>query len=345
VRLENLNKNISLLIAIVLLTGISSGCSNKIVDSISNNLSDSFVRRNSDTSTGSIQTKEVYSNKSKRKIGVVLKALDSEHWLTVKKGAEKAAEETNVDIAVLAPAKETNIVQQFKIIEDLIYQKVDALVIAPCDSDGIKPLIDSASTANIPVFTVDTNADTKIVSFAGTNNKLGGKMAGERIVKIMNGKGKVALITGVPSQQTHRDRSEGFKEVLAKYPGINLVAEYPAYSDFTIAISITEKMLQSIPDLDAIFCTNTSMSLGAMDAIDAMGKIGKVKIIGFDTQSDALSAVQSGNIDSTVAQNPYNMGYQIIKNAVNYLNGEYVPKVIDTGTDLITKENVNKYIK
>ena len=123
----------------------------------------------------SSQEKIKYNTKSKKKIGVVLKALDSEHWLTVKKGAEKAAEDEGIDVAVLAPEKESNVEQQFKIIENLIQKKVDALVIAPCDSTGVNPFIETANKLKIPVFTVDTNADADIVSFAGTDNKMGGK--------------------------------------------------------------------------------------------------------------------------------------------------------------------------
>ena len=116
----------------------------------------------------------------------------------------------------------------------------------------------------------------------------------------MNGKGNVALITGVPGQQTHQDRNAGFKEELAKKPGIKLVAEQAANSESGLAMSVMENILQSNPDIDAVFCTSALMTLGAMEAIDAKGKIGKVKIIGFDTQTDTLNAIMDGKIDSMV---------------------------------------------
>lgn len=281
----------------------------------------------------------------KAKIGVVVKALDSEHWLTVKKGAEDAAAEAGVDVVVLAPDKESNVEQQFRIIEDLIQQKVDALAVAPCDSQGIIPFIEEANEKGIPVFTVDTNADAEVISFVGTDNRVGGKIGGERIVEITGGEGKVALITGVPGQQTHRDRNAGFKEALKSGAGIELVAEQPANSESALAMTVMENILQSHPDLEAVFCTNALMALGAMEAADAKGKLDQVKIVAFDTQTDVLNAIKEGKIDSLVAQNPYNMGYEAVKNAAKYLNKEEVPNRVDTGTALVTKEKVDEYLK
>lgn len=316
-----MKKYFAAILTLLLAIGLLAGCGNK------------------EEQNGSKQTSD------KKKIGMVLKALDSEHWLTVKKGAEDAAAEEGVEVTVLAPDKESNVEQQFRIIEDLIQQKVDALAIAPTDSQGVIPFIEMANQAKIPVFTIDTNADAKVVSFAGTDNKLGGKLAAERIIKILNGKGKVALITGVPGQQTHRDRAAGFKEELAKAPGIKLVAEQPANSESGLAMTVMENILQSHPDLNAVFATNALMALGAVEAIDAKGLTGKIKVIGFDTQEDALKAIKDGKIDSQVAQNPYKMGYITVKNIVKYLKGEQVPSIVDTGTSLITSENVDQYLK
>jgi len=333
---------ILLIVAILLFASIQTGC-NKIIINTSDNNSSKGLAQNSQKSSGLVEIKEKDNNR--RKIAVVLKAMDSEYWLTVKKGAENAAAEEGVDIAVLAPEKESNYEQQFRIIEDMIEMRVDALVISPCDSKGVKPLVEMAKDRNIPVFTVDTNADADIISFAGTDNKAGGKMAGERIIKILNGKGKVAIITGVLVQQTHRDRVTGFKEALATAPDIELVAEYSANSEFLLAMSVAERIIKINEDLDAIFCTNTLMALGAMEAVNAEGKIGKIKIVGFDTQTDGLNAIKEGSIDSTIAQNPYQMGYISVKNAVKFLNGEEVPKIVDTGTDLVTKDNLINYLK
>lgn len=278
-------------------------------------------------------------------IAVIPKALDSEFWLDLKKGAEKAAQENNVELIVLAPDKESNVEQQFRIIEDMIQRKVDALLVAPCDSSGVVPFIEKANESNIPVFTIDTNADGgKIVSFIGTDNFLGGKLAGERVIKLLNGKGKVGLILGVPGQQTMRDRADGFKEALKAAPKIELVAEQPANSERALAMTVMENILQAHPDINAVFAASTLMAMGALEAVEAAGKLGQVKVIGFDSQKESLEAIKAGKLDSLVAQNPFNMGYLGVKAAVDYLNGKEVPNRIDTGTELVTIENVDKYL-
>lgn len=286
------------------------------------------------------------SEAKKISIAVIPKALDSEFWLDVKQGAEKAAEENDINLTVLAPDKESNVEQQFRIIEDMIQKKVDALLIAPCDSAGVVPFIDKANEANIPVFTIDTNADGgDVVSFIGTDNVLGGKIAGERVIKLLNGKGKVALIVGVPGQQTMRDRASGFKEAIATAPEIQIVAEQPANSERALAMTVMENILQANPDLNAVFACSTLMAMGALEAVEAAGKLDQVKVIGFDSQKESLEAIKAGKLDSLVAQNPFNMGYLGVKAAIDYINGKEVPKRIDTGTELVTIENVDKYLK
>lgn len=327
-----MKKMFGLFLVVFVTMSMFVGCGKTVTDETSNT-------KNETNKSADEQERE-----EKLRIGIVLKALDSEHWLTVKKGAEKAAEEAGVEVVVLAPDKESNVEMQFRIIEDLIMQKVDALGIAPCDSQGVIPFIEEANNSGIPVFTIDTNADADVVSFIGTDNAMGGKMAGERIVEILGGKGKVALITGVPGQQTHRDRSSGFKQGV-EGSEVELIAEQPANSESAMAMNVMENILQSTPDIDAVFCTNALMALGAMEAIDAKGKLGQVKIIGFDTQVDIMTAVKEGKVDSIVAQSPYNMGYETVKNAVKHVKGEQVSNRVDTGTDLITKENVDQYLK
>ncbi|MCR4431910.1 MAG: sugar ABC transporter substrate-binding protein [Tepidanaerobacteraceae bacterium] len=324
-----MKKVISIILVTLLVVSLIAGCSSQ---------------KTSEQNQSSQQNQQ--QETKKLTIAVIPKALDSEFWLDVKNGAEKAAQENNVDLIVLAPDKESNVEQQFRIIEDMIQKKVDALLVAPCDSAGVVPFIDKANQANIPVFTVDTNADGgKIVSFVGTDNKLGGKIAGERVIKLLNGKGKVALIVGVPGQQTMRDRAAGFKEALAGAPDIKLVAEQPANSERALAMTVMENILQANPDLNAVFACSTLMAMGAMEAVEAAGKLDQIKVIGFDSQKESLEAIKAGKLDSLVAQSPFNMGYLGVKAAVDYINKKDVSNRIDTGTELVTKENVDKYMK
>ncbi len=280
------------------------------------------------------------------KVAVILKALDSEFWMSAKSGAEEAGKALGITIDVKAPDKESNVEQQFKIIEDCISQGYDALAIAPCDSAGVVPIIESAKAKGIPVVTIDTDADTTAkLSFVGTDNKAGGAMAAQRMIELLKDKAsaKVALITGVPGQQTMRDRADGFKTEIAKATNIKIVTEQPADSDPGKALTVMENILTTYPDLDGVFILNATMTIGSLEAVANANS--KVKIIGFDSSSDMLKAIKDGKIDSCIAQSPFNMGKYSVETLQKILTKATYETRVDTGTDLITAANVDKYLK
>src|SRR5215468_9672655 len=166
-------------------------------------------------------------------IALVAKALDSEWWQRVKSGAEEAARAVpGVRLAVLAPEREINIDQQAAILEDQITKRVSAMAVAPAGVSEILPLLDRAKAAGIPVIIFDTDVDwPSKLSFVGADNRRAGRLAGEHIVKLLGGKGKVAVIRGVLGIRTHDDRLAGFREAIASSPGIQLVTVQPANSE------------------------------------------------------------------------------------------------------------------
>ena len=282
---------------------------------------------------------------AKRRIGVVLKAIDSEFWLAVRDGAQKAAQEEGVEVTVLAPRSETDVEGQLNKIEDLIAQKVSGLAVAANDVESVIPTLERAARIGIPFVTIDSdaNAPSKL-SFIGTDNVYGGKLAGEYIVKAVGGEGKVALITGVPGQQSHIARRDGFLQAL-EGSNIELVPPQPANSDRMMALNVTENLLESEPDLQAMFVTNSTMSLGASEAIKARKLPDKVVLVGFDTSEESLEAVRKGEIDALIAQSPFNMGYLGVKKLVEHLDGGSIDKRIDTGTQVVTRDNLDEYIR
>ncbi|MFQ5864467.1 MAG: sugar ABC transporter substrate-binding protein [bacterium] len=275
-------------------------------------------------------------------ITIVTKAMDSEFWQTLRAGAMDAAKDyPDVQLSVLAPAREINIDQQVNILEDQILKGVSALAVAPCGVAEIIPVLNKAHSKNIPVITVDTDVDwPHKLSYVGTDNRLGGKLAGEYVVKALNGKGNVAVISGIPGVQTHEDRVAGFLEVIRNANDIKIAAFQPANSERELALTVMENILTSHPDLDAVFMTSDQMALGALEAIDAHHLIGKIITVGFDAGQEALKAVREGRLTAVVAQNPYNMGKQAFLSALKAAKGEPIDRRIDTGTTLIDKSNV-----
>jgi len=283
----------------------------------------------------------------KLEIVLVTKALDSEFWQRIKSGAEEAARaDAGVSLAVLAPAQEINIDQQVAILEDQILKRVSALAVSPAGVAEIVPVLDKARAAGIPVVIVDTDVPWAYrASFVGIDNRLGGRIAGEYILKAIGGKGKVAVIRGVLGVATQEDRLTGFREAIASSPGVELVAVQPANSERALGMQVMENMLTSHPDVKAVFGTNDQMALGAMQALEAHHLTGKIVLVGFDATREALRAIQAGAMNAVMAQYPERIGKRAIEEAIKAARGQPVEKRIDIGTALVTKDNVSQFLQ
>ncbi len=283
-----------------------------------------------------------------KKLDVVLvtKALDSEWWQRVKAGAEAAARaDPEVRLAVLAPEREINIDQQVAILEDQILKKVSVLAVAPAGAAEVIPVLDKARAAGIPVLIVDTDVPwPPKLSYIGINNRLGGRLAGEHIVRAIGGRGKVAVIRGVLGVATHEERLAGFLEAIAEAPAVKCVAVQPANSERALGMAVMENLLTSHPDLRAVFATNDQMALGAMEAVAARGLRGKIVLVGFDATREAVRAVQAGQLSATVAGYPERMGRRAVEEAIKAARGQPVGKHIDIGTALVTVENAHEFL-
>ncbi len=284
--------------------------------------------------------------KAEFRITIVTKAMDSEFWQKIKQGAvETAKDYPNVELNVLAPLREINIDQQVNILEDQILKNVSAIAVAPCGVSEILPALDKANEKGIPVITVDTDIDwPHKKSYVGTDNKLGGELAGEFLAKKLNGKGNIALIRGIPGIQTHEDRVAGFMQVIKEYPDLKLVASQPANSERDLALTVMENILTSNPNLDGVFMTSDQMALGALEAIAARNSLDKIVSVGFDAGHEAVMAVKEKKLTAVVAQSPYNMGKMAFLTALKIAQKQPVDPRIDTGTELITIDNVEKFL-
>jgi len=280
-------------------------------------------------------------------IAFVTKALDSEWWQRVKSGAEEAARaDPGVKLYVLAPEREVNIDQQVSILENQITKGVSALAVAPAGASEVLPVLEHARAAGIPVLIVDTDINWPAkLSYIGADNRRAGRLAGEYIATALGGAGKVAVIRGILGVATHEDRLAGFREAIAKAPGIVCVAVQPANSERALGMSVMENILTSHPDVRAVFATNDQMALGAVEAIAARNLTGKVVVVGVDATSEAVRAVQAGHLTADVAMHPEVLGRDAVEAAIKAARGEHVEKRIDTGETLVTKENAAQFLK
>ncbi len=281
-------------------------------------------------------------NEDKLRIAVVPKGTTQSFWLGVKTGAEDAAREYGVEVIWQGPAKETDVAGQKRILETFINQKVDGLVMAACDETALVPTVVQASKQGIPVITIDSGVKSDVPkSFVATDNIAGAREAARALAKLIGGKGEVGLIPFVKGAATSNMREEGFKSEISKYKGIRLVSVLYSNSDIMQGIKATEDMLTAHPKLAGIFAANEGGAIGAARALDLRKLGGVVKLVAFDGSAAEISALKKGTIQALIVQNPYRMGYEGVRAAVLAIGGKPVPKRIDTGVTIVTRENLN----
>ncbi|SHE68665.1 monosaccharide ABC transporter substrate-binding protein, CUT2 family [Marinitoga hydrogenitolerans DSM 16785] len=260
------------------------------------------------------------------KIGLSLSTLNNPFFVELRNGALQEAVNQGVDIVVVDAQDKPY--KQLNDIEDLVQQRVDLIIINPTDSDAIVAAVEEANNAGIPVITVDRAANGgKVILHIASDNVAGGAMAAKYIADLLNGKGNVVELVGIPGTSAARDRGLGFETELKKYPGLKLIAKQTANFNRAEGLSVMENLLQAYPEIDAVFAQNDEMALGAIEAIKSEGKLGKIVVVGFDAIPDAVNAVKNGEMAATVAQQPSLMGELAVKKAVEYLETQtiYIP--------------------
>jgi ABC-type sugar transport system substrate-binding protein len=263
-------------------------------------------------------------------------------WAAVEKGAREKAKELGVDLVVLAPPQESDITSQIAQIEDQMTKGVDGIALAPTDPDALAPIVDEALAEGTKVVFVDTNGKNKGVTFIGTNNEMGAKLAADYICKNVPKGSDVAILQGIIVQSTGRFRADGSHKGLTEC-GLNIVAEQPADWDRAKGQAVMENILVGNPNIKAVFASNDNMALGAAEALKQAGVLDKVLLVGFDANPDAAVSILASEMSASVAQNPYNMGALSVENLMKLIKGEKLAPVIDTGTVLVTKENAANY--
>src|SRR5207245_10672153 len=171
-------------------------------------------------------------------VALVTKAMDSEFWLMVAEGARTAAAaHPGVRLTIVAPDREINVDQQVSILEDQVRRGVKALVVSPAGSAQVMSALELASSRGIPVVLIDTDAPfPKKVTYIGTDNRRGGQLAAQCLVDKLGGRGDVALISGVPGNESQDARAKGFVDAVAEVPGMRLVAQQPANSERSLGL-------------------------------------------------------------------------------------------------------------
>ncbi len=277
-------------------------------------------------------------------VAVVPKCTSMTFWHNVRIGAESAGKKMGVSVVWNGPASEADVAEQKRILEKFIEDKVNAIVFAACDSDALIETARRAKEQGIVVVLIDSgiNDDTIPVSFVSTDNVEAGRKAGHTLAQLIDGKGKVGLIPFIRGVYSSDDREKGFKEAISCYHGITLGPVNYSQSTYAQGRKAAEEMLSQNPDLRGIFAANEAGGVGAAEAIRKYRCGGKVKLVAFDSSKIEVDALKAGIIQALVIQDPVKIGYEGVRVAVDAMNGRNVNKIITTGSNLITTEEINQ---
>jgi len=275
-------------------------------------------------------------------IAVISKGFQHEFWQTVKLGSDTAAEELGVKSTFEGPANESMIAEQIDMVENAITKKATAILLAALDTEALIPVVEKAKSKGIPVVMFDSNVNSDIpLSFVATDNKAAGGVAAEELGKQLGGKGVVGIVAHNAGTSTAQQRRDGFIEKMKEiYPDIKLLEPVYSDGDHQRAMDKATDMMQSNPNLAAIYATNEGSAIGVATAVDAKGKGGKVKVVGFDSSEAEIAFLKSGVVQGFVVQNPFNMGYLGVKALYDVLEGKTIDNRIDTGATYVTLENL-----
>lgn len=271
-------------------------------------------------------------------VGVVLKAMDSEHWLAVRAGLDEMARAKNIRLVVLTPENESAYEEQNRLIDDLLADGIDALVVSPTNINHTGEWIKKAREKNVPLLTIDEKIDG--IPYVGSDNYSIGKMAGEELAKALPSGSEVAIISGSSTQDAHIKRVNGFSDYLASNTNLKIVAEVTADTKYRLATVEGDKLLHEFPNLQGMFVTSAFMTLGALDASEHAGK--KIAVVGVDTQNDTLAALKEGRLAAMISQDGKDIGHRAINAILKELQGENIQDSYAVN-EVITKENALQY--
>lgn len=276
-------------------------------------------------------------------IGLAMNTQTNPFFVDVKDGVQKAADELGVELYITDAQDDPAV--QMKDVENLITKKPDCIIIDTCDSDAIVSSIEDCNKAGIPVLTMDREASGgEVVSHIGYDAIKSGKLAGQYLADTLGGKGNIVELQGIMGTNVAQNRSKGFNEIISQNPDMKIVACQVADFDRAKGMSVMENILQANDRIDGLYAANDEMLLGALEAIEAAGRLDEITMIGCDAIDDTIEAIKAGKVEATIAEPPFFLGKAILKTAYDYLEGKNVEKYVILDNELVTSENVNGLI-
>jgi ribose transport system substrate-binding protein len=278
-------------------------------------------------------------------LAVIPKSVGLDYWTKVHSGAQCAASQMRgVNVTWNGVTDETDVVGQLNLLNNYIAQGVNGLVYAATDATAMTQVSTGAAKAGIKVVSIDsgTTPQPPHVPLIATNNVSGAKLAASQLAKAIGPSGgKIAIIAFHAGTQTNDQRVQGFEAGLKRYPKLHVVGIQYSQNDYNTALTVTANVLTANPDLKGLFAANESSDIGAVQAIRLAHRVGKVKVVGWDTSPDEVKGVQEGIVSGLISQDPFRMGYDGVRAAVALVRHQGTPKNENTGAVMVTRADLH----
>ncbi len=279
-----------------------------------------------------------------KEVAVIVSTLNNPWFVVLAETAKQRAIELGYESVIFDsqndPAKEA---EHF---ENIVASGYDAILFNPTDADGSIANVKRAKAAGIPVFCIDReiNSTEDATAQILSDNYGGCVEMGEYFVEVVGAEGTYVELLGLVGDNNTWNRSQGFHSVVDRFPGLKMVAQQSADFDRAKAMEVLESILQAHPDIDAVFCGNDAMAMGAYQAVLAAGKNDQIKIFGFDGAHDVVELIRDGKIEATGMQFPKTMAKTAAEYADAYFKGKTdFEQKVPVAVDLVTQDNVENY--
>ncbi len=280
------------------------------------------------------------------KIALVMKTLTNPFFVEMEKGARQAEKELGIDLIVKTTAQETSIDQQITIVEELIREKVDAILIAPADSVQLIPVLKKAQEAGIVIINIDNQLDPQAsekigltgVPYISVDNVQGAYLSAQSIGAKVTAPTQAAILEGIVTARNAQDRKQGALRAFAENKNITLVASETANWKIDEAYRVAAKMFSANPGIKLVFAANDMMAFGVIQYLKEKG-ITDVQVAAYDALPDAMPMLRDGSLQATIDQQAALQAYTGVQYAIRVLKGETVPPITLLDVLLVTREN------
>ena len=285
------------------------------------------------------------------RVAIATRDFNNPYWAALRDGAQAEGKTLNLDVNVQAGSSETDAAGENDKLSTLVSQGYDCYGAVPVNASNIITPLIPAARANKPILDLDTQIDSKaaaaanlkITSFIGSDNNNAGQIAGQYLLQLLGGHGKVAILEGIPGEQNGINRENAFRAATAGK--LDVVEAQTANYEQDQAQTVTDAILKVHPDITGIFAANDTMGLGAVQSVLNAGKSGQIKVVSIDGIQEALQSVQSGKLAGTVTQYPYAEGQMAVEACQALKESKQIPSRIVAPIKLITPDNVNQALK